>query len=155
MQIKKTMFALMAVAGFAVAGHSVAAETQVSAESPVTLTGATIVTAEQAKKAIDSGAQIFDLRTPTEFAEGSVKGAVNLPYKEKSAKSPDFDGSQDSFDLSKLPADRSTPLVLHCTDQKCWKSYKGAALAVKAGHKKVMVMRGGWPEWKSKGYPIQ
>ena len=149
MQIKKTILTLMAVASFAVAGQSVAAD------SPASIPGATIVTAEQAKQAIDKGAPVFDLRTPTEFAEGSVKGSVSVPYKEKSAKVLDFDASQDSFDLSKLPADHAAPVVLYCAGVQCWKSFKGATVVVKAGFKKIMVMRGGWPEWKEKGYPIQ
>jgi rhodanese-related sulfurtransferase len=149
MQIKKNFFALMAAASFIVAGQSVAAE------SPATIPGATMVTAEQAKQAIDKGAPVFDLRTPTEFAEGSVKGSVSIPYKEKSTKVLDFDAAQDSFDLSKLPADRAAPVVFYCAGVECWKSFKGATVAVKAGFKKVMVMRGGWPEWKGKGYPIQ
>jgi len=149
MQIKKTILTLMAVASFAAAGQAVAEE------SPTSIPGATIITAEQAKQAIDKGIPVFDLRTPTEFAEGSVKGAVHLPYKEKSTKVVDFDASQDSFDLSKLPADRSAQVVLYCAGVQCWKSFKGATVAVKAGFKKIMVMRGGWPEWKEKGYPIQ
>lgn len=149
MQIKKNIFTLVAVASLAIAGQSVAAE------SPTTIPGATIVTAEQAMQAIGKGTPVFDLRTPTEFAEGSVKGSVHLPYKEKSASVLDFDASQDSFDLGKLPPDRDAPLVLYCSGVNCWKSFKGATVAVKAGFKNIMVMRGGWPEWKGNGYPIQ
>lgn len=149
MKLKNNVLALISVASFTMGAQAVAAE------SPGSIAGATIVTAEQARQAIDKGVPVFDLRTPTEFAEGSVKGAVTLPYKEKSTKVLDFDASLDSFDLSKLPADRSAPVLLYCAGIECWKSFKGAAVAVKAGFKKVMVMRGGWPEWKSKGYPIQ
>lgn len=150
MQLNKNIFiSLMAAASFAVAGHAIAVD------SPSAIPGATIVTAEEAKAAIDKGAPVFDLRTPTEFAEGSVKGAVHVPYKEKSEKVPAFDASKDSFDLSKLPADRAAPVVFYCAGLGCWKSYKGATVAIKAGFKKILVMRGGWPEWKGKGYPIQ
>jgi rhodanese-related sulfurtransferase len=36
-----------------------------------------------------------------------------------------------------------------------WKSYKAAVLAVKAGYKNVMYMRGGFAEWEAKGAPVE
>lgn len=140
---------------FALLGTIFASGQSMAQVSPTTIHGATIVTAEQARQAIDRGVPVFDMRTPTEFAEGSVKGAVHLPYKEFSKKTLDFDASQDGFDLGKLPADRAAPMVFYCAGVDCWKSFKAATMAVKAGFGKIMVMRGGWPEWKEKGYPIQ
>ena len=141
--------AIIVAASLAFSGHAVAVD------SPTAIAGATIVTAEQAKQSIDKGTPVFDLRTPTEFAEGSIKGSVNVPYKEKSEKIEAFDAAVDSFDLAKLPANKTAPLVFFCAGVQCWKSFKGATLAVKAGYKKVLVMRGGWPEWKDKKHPTQ
>ncbi len=124
-------------------------------DTPATLAGVKVVTAEEAKKLHDAGVPMFDARVAAEYADKTIKGAVNVPYKEKSAKDPAFDASQDHFDLGKLPADKSAPLVLFCNGPECWKSYKAAAVAHKAGYGKIYWLRGGFPEWSSKGLPTQ
>jgi rhodanese-related sulfurtransferase len=147
--LKKWIRAALGAAALVASGLTVAAE------NPTTLAGGTIVTAEQAKALIDKGAPVFDLRTANEFAEGHIKGAKLVAYKEKSAKEAAFDASKDDFDLSKLPADKNAPIVLYCNGLDCWKSYKGSVVAIKAGYKKIQWLRGGFPEWKGKGYPVE
>ncbi|MGE5493595.1 MAG: rhodanese-like domain-containing protein [Actinomycetota bacterium] len=127
----------------------------VYADTPESLEGTTLVSADKAKALLDGGAAVIDTRVAQEFAEGHIKGAKNVPYKEKSAKATDFDASQDSFDISKLPADKNAAIVLYCNGPECWKSYKASKLALKAGYKKIQWFRGGFPEWKSKGYPVE
>ena len=125
------------------------------ADTPMSLGGATLVTAEQAKKFADGGAPVIDARVANEYAESHIKGAKSVPYKEKSAKDAKFDPKEDNFDLAKLPADKSAPLVFYCNGAECWKGYKAARVAVDAGYKKVQWLRGGIPEWKAKGYPVE
>lgn len=133
----------------------VAAAPAFANETPASLKGAEIVDAAKAKSLMDGGAKMIDTRVANEFAEAHIKGAMSVPYKEKSAKSADFDAAQDNFDLTKLPADKNAGLIMQCNGPECWKSYKGAAAAVKAGYKKVYWFRGGFPEWKSKGFPTE
>ena len=104
---------------------------------------------------LDSGVPLIDTRVAAEYAEAHIKGAKNVPYKEKSAKTVDFDASQDSFDLSKLPADKNAPVVFYCNGPECWKSYKASKAAVSAGYKKVQWYREGFPDWKAKGLPTE
>jgi rhodanese-related sulfurtransferase len=125
------------------------------ADTPMSLAGATMVTAEQAKKLADGGAPVIDARVANEYAEAHIKGARSVPYKEKSAKDAKFDPKEDSFDLAKLPADKNAPVIFYCNGAECWKGYKAAKLAVDAGYKKVQWLRGGIPEWKAKGYPVE
>lgn len=127
----------------------------VAADNPTTLPGATIVTADRAKDLMAKGAQAIDVRSANEYAEGHIKGAKNVPYKEKSDKKAGFDASQDSFDLGKLPADKAAEMVFYCNGLECWKSYKAGVTAVKAGYTKIHWLRGGMPEWKGKGYPTE
>lgn len=126
-----------------------------AAETPNALKGATLVDAAKAKSLIDGGAQAVDARVANEYAEGHIKGAISVPYKEKSAKAADFDASLDSIDLAKLPANKSANLVFYCNGAECWKGYKAAAAAIKGGYKSVYWFRLGVPEWKAKGYPVE
>ncbi len=126
-----------------------------AADTPMNLAGGALVTAEQAKKRGDSGVPIIDARVSNEYAESHIKGAKSVPYKEKSAKDAKFDPKEDSFDLAKLPADKNAALIFYCNAGECWKSYKASKVAVDAGYKKVQWLRGGIPEWKAKGYPVE
>ena len=123
--------------------------------APTSLAGVKNVSAEEVKKLLDAGVPVFDTRVAAEYAEKTIKGAKSVPYKEKSAKAPGFDASQDQFDLAKLPSDMNAPLVMFCNAGECWKSYKASVAAVKAGYSKVHWFRGGMPEWTGKGLPTQ
>jgi len=124
-------------------------------ESPADLPGAKIASAEQTKRMLDSGVPVVDTRVGNEFAESHVKGAINVPYKERSAKARDFDAAQDSFDLAKLPADKGKAVVFYCNAGECWKSYKASTVALRAGYREVYWFRGGLPEWKRMGFPVE
>lgn len=123
--------------------------------TPESIPGVTVVTAEQAMTMMEGGVLIIDTRVANEYVEQHIKGAVSIPYKEKSAKSVDFDASLDSFDLTKLPMDKGTPMIFYCNAGECWKSYKTSLTALKAGYKKIYWLRGGIPEWKTKGLPVE
>ena len=124
-------------------------------ETPATLDGVKLVTAEQARDLGAKGAALIDTRTANEFAEKTVKGAINVPYGEKSAKDTKFDKATDKFDLAKLPTDKGAPVIFFCNSGTCWKSYKASVVARDAGYKQVGWLRGGMPEWSSKGLPTQ
>jgi rhodanese-related sulfurtransferase len=132
-----------------------AATTAFAADTPMNLAGATMVTAEQAKKLADGGAPVIDARVANEYAEAHIKGSKSVPYKERSGKDAKFDPKDDSFDLAKLPADKSAAVIFYCNGAECWKGYKAAKLAVDAGYKKVQWLRDGIPAWKAKGYPVE
>lgn len=127
----------------------------IAAETPTSLAGVTVVTADQAKKLADGGAAMVDTRVANEYVQEHIKGAKSVVYKEKSPKDVKFDPKEDSFDLAKLPADKNVPVVFYCNGAECWKSYKASKLAIDGGYKKVNWLRGGIPEWKAKGYPVQ
>lgn len=139
-----------------IAALGLASVTQVwAAETPTSLAGAKVITAEQAKKLHDGGTPFFDTRVSAEYAEKTIKGAASLTYREKSAKAPDFDAKQDQFDLSKLPANKTAPVVFFCNAGECWRSYKASTVAIKNGYTQVNWFRGGMPEWTAKGLPTQ
>jgi rhodanese-related sulfurtransferase len=123
--------------------------------TPETISVATLVTAERAKTLMDNGVLMVDARVANEYVEQHIKGAINIPYKEKSGKSVKFDASKDKFNLSKLPSDKNTEIIFYCNGSECWKSFKATTVAAKAGYKKLYWLRGGIPEWKAKGFPVE
>ncbi len=129
--------------------------TALAADTPTSEKGIMVVDPLKAKSLMDTGVPIFDCRVANEYVEAHIKGAKNIPYKEKSEKVREFNASLDSFDLTKLPADKAAPLILYCNGPECWKSYKASVTSVRAGYKKIFWLRTGIPDWKSKGLPIE
>ncbi len=119
--------------------------------TPRALPGATVVDARRVAQLMQEGAAYVDTRTDAEFKAGHVPGAVLVPYHEKSAKDADFDASLDKFEVAKLGPDRGATLIFACNGPECWKSFKAAHAAIKAGYRKVHWFRGGFPEWRSSG----
>jgi len=124
-------------------------------ETPSTVKGVEIIDSAKAKSLMESGVKMYDVRVANEFADMHIKGTISIPYKNNSANTPDFDGSQDVWDVSKLPADKAQPLIIQGNSPIGWRHYKASVLAVKAGHKKVYWLRNGIAEWKAKGLPTE
>jgi ABC-type phosphate/phosphonate transport system substrate-binding protein/rhodanese-related sulfurtransferase len=123
--------------------------------TPRVLDGAKIITAADAGALMKQGVPIFDTRNKQEYDEKHIKGARSLPYGEKSHKEVDFDAKQDNFNVAGLPQDKNAAVILACNGPECWKSYKASVAAIKAGYKQVYWLRGGFPEWKAKGFPVE
>jgi len=98
---------------------------------------------------------IYDVRLPEEFEHAHIPGATFLEYKEVSPKEVGFDPGEDKFDLSKLPADKNAAFMMYCDGTICWKSYKSATMAIQNGWKNVIWYRGGMPEWRAAGFPVE
>jgi len=149
MIVNRILPAIFALAlGLAIAGAA-------QADTPETVTGAKTVSAQDVVKEKAAGAVLIDARVASEFADGHIKDAVNVPYREKSDKSVNFDAGQDEFNLGKLPADKSAPIVIYCNGPECWKSFKATTAAVKGGYTNIYWYRAGFPDWKSQGLPTE
>jgi rhodanese-related sulfurtransferase len=148
--LKHLMAAAAGIALVSAASIASAQETPTTAPAGVKLVEAKDVQALQGK-----GALIVDTRRASEYAEGTIKGAVSIPYDpEKSAKDANFDPAQDKFDLSKFP-DKNKDIVTFCNAGNCWKSYKSAVVLAKAGYKNVHWYRNGFPDWKARKLPTE
>lgn len=154
------------VASTKVLGLDVTSATAITAEdykyvstlgyfTPRTLPGATMVTAPEVSDLLKKGATLYDTRSAEEYNTRHIQGAKLLPYGEKSRKEVGFDDKADTFDVTKLPADKNAPVVFACNGAECWKSYKASLVALKAGHKQVYWFRGGFPEWNLAGLPTE
>lgn len=148
--VKRALLAVTGATLLVTAGLAAAQETPTTAPSGVKLVDAAAVQKLQA-----SGAVLVDARKPSEYSDGTIKGAISVPYDpEKSKKSTDFDASMDKFNLAKL-ADKSKTYVLFCNSGTCWKSYKAAVVMEKAGYKNVNWYRAGVPDWKTHKLPME
>ncbi len=142
---------ILPAAMFAIAVSMTAAS---AADTPAELAGTKLVSAEEVVKAKSAGAPVIDTRVAAEYAEGHIAGALSIPYREKSAKTVNFDAGQDEFNLAKMPSDKAAPVVIYCNGPECWKSFKASTVALKAGYTNILWYRGGFPDWKSKNMPI-
>lgn len=132
------------------AGNALASKPQ----TPAALAGARVISVEEAKKLLDAkDANFVDTRNPVNFGKGHVPGAKLVAYREKSDTVENFDAALDQFDMTVLPADRNAKVVFYSDGPTGWKSFKAAALAVRAGYKNVHYMRLGWADWTAKGLP--
>ena len=122
--------------------------------TPNSIPGGTMVDAAKAKALHDKGAVFIDARVAAEYAEKHIKGAQNVVYKEVHKKVSKLD-PKDEFALDKLPGDKAKVLVFYCNGSPCWRGYKGADAAIKAGYKNVNWFRDGLPAWEAKGYPTE
>lgn len=123
-------------------------------DTPTTAVGFEVITVDQAK-ALVGKAQFYDFRAAVNFGKGHIKGAIAIPYDNKSDDVVNFDASKDKFDLSKLPADKNALLVFHSGEVNGWKGYKAATVASKAGYKNIKWMREGMDGWMAKKYPVE
>ena len=137
------------------AALSSAATPSLAADVPDALAGAKLVSAADVQTLATGGALVVDTRVASEYADAHIKGAVSIPYREKSAKAATFDAAEDSFNLAKLPADKHAPIVVYCNGPDCWKSFKASTAAIKAGYSTLNWYRAGFPDWKSKGLPVE
>lgn len=104
-----------------------------------------IVTAEQVKALIDRKAKvvIVDTRTPEEWAQAHLPGAVNVPAGFVRALS------------NRLPKDKGTLLVFYCRGTGCTLSAEAAAEAATLGYGDLAIYQAGIPDWLLKRYPVQ
>ena len=146
---RELLLAAAASLAFVAAGPALAQET------PSTVPGVEIIDSAQAKALMDKGIKMYDVRVPGDYAEAHIKGAISVPYTNKSENNANFDGSKDLWDVAKLPADKAVPVIIQGNGPSGWRHYKAAVLTVKAGHKKVYWLREGIDGWKKKGLPTE
>ena len=93
-----------------------------------------LVSADEALKILkDNGnATLLDVRTPAEFAEGYIAGAVNIAVEELADR------------VSELPADKAAPIIVYCRSGR--RSAIAAATLIDLGYTAVYDL-GGIQDW--------
>jgi rhodanese-related sulfurtransferase len=88
---------------------------------------------------------LIDAREPDEYAAGHIPGAISLPY-DQSVTDP---AKLESLDTG------GKPIIIYCGGGTCEISMNLAFALIEAGHKKVLVYEGGFPEWAEAGLPVE
>ena len=120
---------------------------QVSAAQPVpaAMQGVTTVDAEGVIELAQRlpGLVVIDARVPIDRRQGYIQGSVSLP-----------DTQAACVTLDDLLADHDTPVLFYCNGVKCGRSVITAEIARGCGYRQLYWFRGGFEEWKQKGYPF-
>jgi rhodanese-related sulfurtransferase len=83
---------------------------------------------------------LVDVRTPDEFSEGFIEGAINIDFKD-----PSFAEKINALDKSK-------PYFLYCLSGK--RSGDAAKQMDSVGFKTIYTLKGGYKDWKNAGMEI-
>lgn len=119
--------------------------------------GVTLLTTQEAKEMNDAGFIFVDTRKVPEYAAEQIPGAISAYYNEVGGndnKIINFDSSNDSYNTSRLPSNKSSKLIFYCNSKKCWKSYKAAVSSAKNGYTNVHWMQDGISKWKEDGFNV-
>jgi hydroxyacylglutathione hydrolase len=82
---------------------------------------------------------LLDVRTPEEYAEGHIKGALLIPVQELQQR------------ISEVPKDRQ--VYVYCRSGV--RSVRASNILVKAGYTRIENVVGGFMAWKDAGYPVE
>jgi rhodanese-related sulfurtransferase len=112
--------------------------------TPLSVAGATTVDAMQAKDLFDKEAAFVDLRKENVWNAGRIPGAIWLDFKNN--------WSQESLEGE---VGKDEAVVFYCSGVRCPRSAKAATNALAWGYQDVYYFRGGYPEWKNAGLPVE
>lgn len=105
----------------------------------------TLISLEDAYNLYLSGDVIFlDAREEEEYAEGHIKGALNLP----------FEFWDDYWEGVEPYLDPQKDIVTYCGGLDCELSLFEARELKTTGYEKVYTFFGGWQQWEAAGLPI-
>jgi len=103
-------------------------------------TGPDVIDVHQAKRLLETGTLVIDVRNPDEFARSRIASATNVPLPELSR------GRSDG-----LPGDREAPIATICSRGK--RSVYGLLLLKAWGYRNVKSVEGGMGAWLDAGFP--
>lgn len=86
--------------------------------------------------------QIIDARIRMDRKQGYIESSVSLPDLETDCKS-----------LERIISGMHAPVLFYCNGVKCGRSVKSSRIALKCGYDNIYWFRGGFEEWKQKGFP--
>ena len=120
--------------------------TEVILKGPVKVAKEDLVNFEFVRKQVekpDANVVLIDSRPLPRFQQGTIPGAINIPYP-----------AWDKVAAKLLPADKSKQLVFFCQGVTCQMSPLSQRKAIAMGYKNTKVYHEGVPEWQMKDYLV-
>jgi len=134
----------LAVGGVMTVAHA----TETPEVSPMEIGGTVKVSAEEVFRLFEAipGLVIVDSRLAngpsSGRAQGFIEGSVSLP-----------DTQTDCASLASVIPKKDVSALFYCNGPKCGRSAKAIEVARACGYRKLYWFRGGFEEWREKGYP--
>lgn len=91
-----------------------------------------------------SSTLFVDVRSPSDYDNGHIAGALNLPDEE----------SPQQFAPLKPRLERAAAIVVYCKSTDCGKSYWSALRLWQLGLTQVKIYPAGWHEWSEHNLPV-
>ena len=137
----RSFLAIASLAVLAACGSAQAGAPDAPPEAPAPAAPAitTLPAAELADLVAAGEVRLIDVRSPQEFAEGHIPGAVNMPVE--------------SFDPAAVPQDVGVETVLYCRSGR--RSAVAADLLAGATGQPVLHLDGGILAWEAAGQPVE
>ena len=140
---RRALAALLMVGAMSVACMTIATAGEPAATAPAAAAAAVAPMSQEALLEHQSRHPdhlfVLDVRTPQEYAEGHVPGAVNVPYDQLASR------------LAEVPKDKD--VVLYC------KSGRRAGIAADVlaanGYTRLSHLEGDMPAWAAKGHAVE
>jgi len=85
---------------------------------------------------------IVDSRIAMDRKQGYLEGSISLPDTETNCAS-----------LARVISAKDRPALFYCNGVKCGRSVVGVTTAKQCGYTHLYWYRGGFEDWKQKGYP--
>jgi rhodanese-related sulfurtransferase len=120
--------------------------TEVILKGPVKVAKEDLVDFEFIRKQVekpDANVVLIDSRPLPRFQQGTIPGAINIPYP-----------AWDKVAAKLLPADKSKQLVFFCQGVTCQMSPLSQRKAIGMGYKNTKVYHEGVPEWQMKDFLV-
>lgn len=94
---------------------------------------------------LDSMTLFLDARSPDDYDQGHIKGAINLPFEQ-------WDQYWNNI---KPKLDPKREIVCYCEGLDCELSLFAARELKQQGYPKAYIFFGGWLKWKEAGLPLE
>jgi len=93
----------------------------------------------------DKAAKFLDARPPSQYAEGHIGGALNLPWQDATNIFPEIADRLDDKDT----------IITYCDGESCELSHDLATFLKDMGLADVRVLVNGWSLWRDAGLPTE